>query len=217
MNTEPSDTDLAQILWNYMHMGHEMQPSDVILVLGSNDLRVAEHGADLFLRGLAPRIMFSGNVGRLTEGVFQKTEAECFADVALAKGVPAEAILIEPRSTNTGENIAFSRELLASQGIDPQRLIVVQKPYMERRAYATFMNFWPGKDIRISSPPISFADYPNEHLSRELIINILVGDVQRIRVYPAKGFQIPQDIPDEVWAAWEELVARGYTKHLVRD
>jgi uncharacterized SAM-binding protein YcdF (DUF218 family) len=209
--------DLALILWDYMHMGHEMQPSDVILVLGSNDLRVAKHGADLYLRGLAPWIVFSGNVGRLTDGVFQKTEAECFADVAHSKGVPSSAILIEPRSTNTGENIVFSRELLASHNIDPQHLIVVQKPYMERRAYATFMNFWPGKDIRISSPPISFADYPTATLPKDLIINILVGDVQRIRVYPSKGFQIPQDIPNNVWAAWEELVARGYTQHLVHD
>ena len=208
---------LAAKLWDYMHLGHVLQQSDVILVLGSNDLRVAEHGADLYLRGLAPRIVFSGNVGRLTEGVFQKSEAECFAEVARAKGVPSSATLIEPRSTNTGENIAFSRELLAREGIDPQRLIVVQKPYMERRAYATFMNFWPGKDIRVSSPPISFADYPMASLSKELIINILVGDVQRIRVYPAKGFQIEQPMPEEIWAAWEELVGRGYTQHLVKD
>ena len=209
--------ELAQILWDYMHMGHVLQPSDVILVLGSNDLRVAEHGADLYLRGLAPWIVFSGNVGRLTAGVFQHSEAESFAGIAKAKGVPAAAILMEPRSTNTGENIAFSRELLAARGIDPERLIVVQKPYMERRAYATFMNFWPGKDIRISSPPIAFADYPNATLAKELIINVLVGDVQRIRVYPGKGFQIAQPMPDEVWAAWNELVNRGYTQHLVRD
>lgn len=212
-----STDELAQRLWDYMHMGHEMQPSDVILALGSNDTRVAEHAADLYLQGLAPWIVFSGNVGRLTDGVFRKSEAETFADVALTKGVPQDAILLEPRSTNTGENIAFSRELLASRGIDPQRLIVVQKPYMERRAYATFMNFWPGKDIRISSPPISFADYPAPELPKELIINILVGDVQRIRIYPGKGFQIPQPMPDEIHAAWEELVARGYTHHLVSD
>lgn len=212
-----TNDELAQILWNYMLMRHEKQPSDVILVLGSNDLRVAEHGADLYLHGLSPWIVFSGNVGRLTEGVFQKPEAECFADVALAKGVPTSAILIESRSTNTGENIIFSRELLARRGIDPQRLIVVQKPYMERRAYATFMNFWPGKDIRISSPSISFDNYPTPTLPRDLIINLLVGDVQRLRVYPGKGFQIPQQIPDEVWAAWAQLVARGYTRHLVHD
>jgi len=44
---------------------------------------------------------------------------------------------------------------------------------------------------------------------------VLVGDVQRVRVYPELGFQIPQPMPDEVWAAWEELVARGFTHHLV--
>jgi uncharacterized SAM-binding protein YcdF (DUF218 family) len=211
-----SETDLlARRIWDYMHMGHVLQPSDVILVLGSNDTRVAEHGADLFLRGLAPRILFSGNVGRLTDGQFQKSEAETFADVARSMGVPEDAILLEPRSTNTGENIAFSREILAGQGIDPARLIVVQKPYMERRAFATFMNFWPGKDIRISSPPLSFDEYPNEMLPKDLIITIMVGDLQRIRLYPEKGFQIAQDIPADVWAAYEELIARGYTGHLI--
>ena len=208
---------LAQVLWDYMHMGHDLQPSDIILVLGSNDLRVAEHGADLYLRGLASCVLFSGNVGRLTEGVFRKSEAESFAEVALAKGVPASAILIEPRSTNTGDNITFSRELLATRNQDPERLIVVQKPYMERRAYATFMKFWPGKEIRISSPPIPFSSYPTPDLPKDLIINVLVGDVQRIIIYPSKGFQIPQPMPDEVLEAWQELVSRGYTQHLVRD
>ena len=210
-----STDELALVLWDYMHLKHELASSDVILVLGSNDLRVAAHAADLYLQGLAPHLVFSGNVGRLTEGVFKKTEAEAFAEVAMAKGVPASAILLEPRSTNTGENIDFSRELLASKGIDPQRLIVVQKPYMERRGFATFMKRWPGKEVRMSSPPISFHDYPTEELPKELVINILVGDVQRVRIYPDKGFQIPQPIPDEVWAAYEELVAQGFDRHLV--
>lgn len=207
--------ELAHILWNYMRLDHVLDPSDVILVLGSNDLRVAEHAADLYLRGLAPWLVFSGDVGRLTEGVFNRTEAELFAEVAMAKGVPAHAILLEPRSTNTGQNIDMSRELLAQRGLDPERVIVVQKPYMERRAYATFMKRWPGKDVRMTSPPLSFEQYTTDALPKDLIINVLVGDVQRVRVYPDLGFQIPQPMPDEVWAAWEELVARGYTHHLV--
>jgi len=208
--------DLAGILWDYMLLRHEVSPADVILVLGSNDVRVGEHGARLFLRGLAPLMVCSGNVGRLTAGRFEKSEAETFADAAVRLGVPRSAILIEDASTNTGENIDRSRALLASRGIHPSRLILVQKPYMERRAWATFKRRWSEPDLMVTSPPIPYDEYPTPGIPRDLVINILVGDVQRMRVYAERGFQVPQPVPDEVWAAWEELVARGYTGHLVQ-
>jgi len=208
--------DLAGILWDYMLLRQEVSPADVILVLGSNDVRVGEHGARLFLRGLAPLMVCSGKVGRLTAGRFEKSEAETFADAAVRLGVPRSAILIEDASTNTGENIDRSRALLASRGIHPSRLILVQKPYMERRAWATFKRRWSEPDLMVTSPPIPYDEYPTPGIPRDLVINILVGDVQRMRVYAERGFQVPQPVPDEVWAAWEELVARGYTGHLVR-
>ena len=208
--------DLAGILWDYMLLRQEVSPADVILVLGSNDVRVGEHGARLFLRGLAPWMVCSGNVGRLTAGRFEKSEAETFADAAVRLGVPRSAILIEDASTNTGENVDRSRALLASRGIHPSRLILVQKPYMERRAWATFKRRWSEPDLMVTSPPIPYDEYPTPGIPRDLVINILVGDVQRMRVYAERGFQVPQPVPDEVWAAWEELVARGYTGHLVQ-
>lgn len=208
--------ELSQIIWDYHHLNHQLEKSDLILALGSNDLRVAEHAADLYLQGWAPRLMCSGNVGALTRGKFAKPEAETFADIAVAKGVPRSAILTEPESTNTGENIVFSRRVLAEHGLDPQTFIVVQKPYMERRAYATFMKNWPGKRILISSPSSDWATYPTAELPKDLVINIMVGDLQRIRDYPAKGFQIEQEIPAEVWQAYEQLLALGYTKHLIQ-
>ncbi|MBP1604468.1 MAG: YdcF family protein [Acidobacteria bacterium] len=208
--------ELASILWDYMLLRHEVSPADVILVLGSNDVRVGEHGARLFLRGLAPLMVCSGKVGRLTAGRFEKSEAETFADAAVRLGVPRSAILIEDASTNTGENIDRSRALLASRGIHPSRLILVQKPYMERRAWATFKRRWSEPDLVVTSPPIPYDEYPTPGIPRDLVINILVGDVQRMRVYAERGFQVPQPVPDEVWAAWEELVARGYTGHLVQ-
>jgi uncharacterized SAM-binding protein YcdF (DUF218 family) len=159
--------------------------------------------------------MFSGNAGAFTRERFARSEAETFAAVALEKGVPAEAILLEPESTNTGENVIFSRRLLEQRGNDPKSLILVQKPYMERRAYATFMNFWPGKRVIASSPPLTFADYPTAELPKDLVINIMVGDLQRISVYPQRGFQIAQDIPPEVWEAFEKLVALGYNSRLI--
>ncbi len=214
--SESLTNQLAQKIWDYHHLNHQLEPSDLILALGSNDLRVAEHAADLYLQGWAPRLMCSGNAGVLTRDRFSRPEAELFAEIALEKGVPASSILIEPQSTNTGENVTFSRRLLEARGLDPQSLILVQKPYMERRTYATFMNFWPGKRVIVSSPPILFSEYPTAELPKELVVNIMVGDLQRIRVYPSRGFQIEQEIPDDIWQAFEKLVELGYDRHLVR-
>ncbi|MGE5200237.1 MAG: YdcF family protein, partial [Rhodospirillaceae bacterium] len=212
---DTSTDDLARTLWDYMLLRHDLAPADVILVLGSNDVRVGEHGARLFLRGLAPLMLCSGNVGRLTAGRFERSEAATFADAAVRLGVPPSAILIEDGSANTGENIDRSRALLASRGVDPARVILVQKPYMERRAWATFKRRWPEPRLQVTSPPIPYDAYPTPDIPRDLVIHVLVGDVQRMRVYAERGFQVPQAIPDHVWRAWEELVARGYTDHLV--
>ncbi len=215
MTTAATTDELARTLWDYMLLRHVLVPADVILVLGSNDVRVGEHGARLFLRKLAPLMVCSGNLGRLTAGRFEQSEAATFADAAVRLGVPRSSILIEAASTNTGENVDFSRALLAARGIRPARVIVVQKPYMERRAWATFKRRWPEPDLQVTSPPIPYDEYPTAEIPKDLVIDIMVGDVQRMRVYAERGFQVPQPMPDEVWAAWRELVARGYTSHLV--
>ena len=216
MEVQDVDT-LAQTIWDYSHMNQELKKADCILALCSLDTRVAERAARLFLDGYAPYLLFSGGVGKLTEDIFTKPEAEVFADVATQLGVPKESILIESRSTNTGENVQFSKALLAERGLNFSSFILVQKPYMERRTYATFMKVWPGMDFTVTSPQISYASYPTKDISKEKVINIMVGDMQRIREYPAKGFQIPQEIPVEVWGAYEKLVAAGFNKHLIRE
>ena len=198
-------------------MNQEVHTSDVILVQGSHDLRVAERGASLFLEGAAPLLVFSGGLGNLTRGIWDEPEARKFARVAVSLGVPEESILIEDRSTNTGENVHFTRALLLERGLDPASFILVQKPYMERRTYATFGKAWPEKTAVVTSPSISYEDYPNEEIPLERVIHIMVGDLQRLRVYPARGFQIEQEIPDEVWDAYERLVELGYTENLIRD
>ncbi|MEI7581970.1 YdcF family protein [Runella sp.] len=206
---------LAQTLWDYHHVNHTLEKSDCILVLGSHDLRVAERGAELYLEGWAPLLVFSGGLGRLTQEIWSEAEADKFASIAVAKGVPKDAILIENKSTNTGENILFTQQLFREKNIDPQSFIVVQKPYMERRSYATFKRHWPNKKLQVTSPQISLNNYPNEEISLEEVIHIMVGDLQRIKIYPEKGFQIFQEIPDEVWEAYEKLVELGYNSHLI--
>ena len=171
------------------------------------------------LQGYAPLIIFSGGLGRLTEGLWAEPEADTFAKIAKEMGVPEHQILTENRSTNTGENISLSYQLLQKHGVAVERLILVQKPYMERRTLATFEKQWPGEPVefRVTSPQISFDDYPNEEISLEHVIHIMIGDLQRIRLYPKLGFQTYQEIPAEVWEAYEQLVEKGFTSHLMTE
>ena len=208
--------ELAKKLWDYHHVNQSLKKSDCILVLGSHDLRVAKRGAELYLQGLAPILIFSGGLGKLTKEIWEEPEADKFAIVAQKMGVPKKVILIENKSTNTGENILFTQQLLKEKGLDSQSFIVVQKPYMERRSYATFKKHWPDKKLVVTSPQISFEQYPNKKISLDEVVNIMVGDLQRIKIYPEKGFQIFQEIPDDVWHAYEQLISLGYTKHLVK-
>ena len=210
---------LAEKVWHYHLLNHQIVKSDAILVLCSHDKRVAERGAQLFLEGWAPLLIFSGGLGTITGGMWDEPEADQFAAVAIDLGVPKEKILLENKSTNTGENILFTKALLAARNLNPEKFILVQKPYMERRSFATFRKLWPEKYVLVTSPQVSFERYLNEYgnpdLSSEDVISIMVGDLQRIKLYPAKGFQIQQEIPCEIWAAYEELVAAGYDKHLI--
>ena len=214
----PSDALLlaARTIWNYHLLNHELKKADCIFVLGSHDIRVAERGADLYLAGWAPLLIFSGGLGRLTDGVWEETEADKFSRIALQMGVPKDAILIENKSTNTGENILFTQRLLKKGKLNPDTFIVVQKPYMERRSFATFRKLWPEKDLIVTSPQIKFDDYPTPDMPMDKVISIMVGDLQRIKLYAERNFQIKQHIPGDVWLAYEQLVEAGYTEQLVK-
>lgn len=230
----------AELVYNYHRMGMPLPNAraDAIFCLCSLDIRVAQRAAQLYLDGHGRWLIFSGGSGKITAGLplfRDDPEAVVFARVAREMGVPDESIIVESRSTNTGENVRFThallgeRELLGGYG-DGQHhddsiwtFVLVQKPYMERRTYATFMKQWPGIDsdkggkrfeFTVTSPPLSFAEYPNEHNPRDLAVNLMVGDLVRIQEYPAKGYQISQEIPEEVWEAGQRLIAAGFTQHL---
>jgi uncharacterized SAM-binding protein YcdF (DUF218 family) len=171
MNCKRVDA-LAKQIWDYHNLHQTI--ADCILVFGSHDLRVAKYSANLFLNKLAPLIVFSGKRGHLTER-WKRTEAEKFAEIAVQAGVPRKKILIEKEATNTGENVLFTKRLLAKKRINPQKLIVVHKPYMERRTWATFKKVWPQKSIIVTSPPLSFENYPNRLIPKRDVIAIMLS------------------------------------------
>jgi uncharacterized SAM-binding protein YcdF (DUF218 family) len=216
----PDIKALVERVWRYHQLGHELAKADAIMVLCSHDTAVAERGAELFLEGWAPLLIFSGGLGVITKHLWTEPEADQFAAIAERMGVPRTAMLVENLSTNTGENVLFTKQLLAERGLDPRSFILVQKPYMERRTFATFKKVWPEKHAIVTSPRVSLDEYlerySNDALSTSDVISIMVGDLQRVKLYAQTGFQIPQEIPADVWDAFEALVAAGYDTRLVR-
>ena len=170
----PEVDRLARIVWDYHHLHHRLEQADVILVQGSPDLRVAARGAALFLEGFAPVLALSGGLGNLTRKMWDEPEADKFARIARAMGVPDEAIVIENASTNTGENVRFTQRVFAEKGFDPETFILVQKPYMERRTYATFRKVWPEKRAIVTSPELDFDSYPTDEMTQERVVEIMV-------------------------------------------
>ncbi|KAK3390070.1 DUF218 domain-containing protein [Podospora didyma] len=241
--SEDAATDAdAELIYNYHRLSLSTPPltaealsaHSAIFTLCSLDTRVAVRAAELFLSHPTatittgslsspppPLLIFSGGVGALTTH-FTSSEASLFASIAARLGVPESRIITEPDSTNTGENVRFTYALLTSLVRNgklkdmPDSFVLVQKPYMERRTYATFVKQWPDENTKfcVTSPELAWSEYPDADSPRDLVINIMVGDLVRIRDYPARGFQIAQEIPAEVWAAAERLMAAGYTAHL---
>ncbi|MEU2668885.1 YdcF family protein [Streptomyces sp. NPDC007164] len=205
----------AKLIWDYHQMRHELRPVDVAIGLGSHDLGVAAHSAELYRAGLFPALVFTGGNSPTTKARFPRGEAIHFREHAIELGVPADAILLEPNAANTGQNITLSREVLAAAGIHPRSVLLVSKPYMERRSFATARKVWPDLEILCASEPLGFDDYLKSIGDEKLVLDMLVGDLQRVIEYPKLGFAIEQEVPKDVHAAYESLIRDGFTSRLI--
>ncbi|WP_424860940.1 YdcF family protein [Streptomyces sp. MMS24-I29] len=205
----------AKLIWDYHRMHHRLRPVDAAIGLGSHDLGVATHAAELYRAGLFTTLVFSGGNSPTTKARFPRGEAVHFSEHATRLGVPEDAILLEPDAANTGQNIAFSREVLAAAGVVPKTLLLISKPYMERRSYATARKVWPEVEVFCTSEPLEFTDYLKSIGDAKLVLDMLVGDLQRLIDYPRLGFAVEQHVPDDVHAAYESLIRDGFTSRLI--
>jgi uncharacterized SAM-binding protein YcdF (DUF218 family) len=215
----PEILKLLKTIWDYSLMHQTLEKSDVVLILGSRDVGPLYRGVEIFKAGLAEYLVLSGGViCKNPNNSKSQTEAEYYKDLAVSAGVPEGNIIIENQSTNTGDNLLFSKKVLEDLNIPHQKIILVQKPYMERRIFATACAQWLGPQFTVTSEEISMEDYfKKEDVELGKTINTMVGDLQRIKEYPKKGFQIYQEIPGEVWQAYEELVRLGFDKRLIKE
>lgn len=212
-----SDADWgdARLLWDFNLMGHQVRPCSAAVVLGGCDIGVVRAAAELYGAGMVPYVVFSGSTTAATRELFPRGEAVHFREEALAQGVPDEAILLEPRATNTGENLAFSRAVLAEAGVAVTSALLVCMPYMQRRAYAACRKQWPEVEPVCASQAVSFDTYAKAQANAPEFIAMMVGDTQRVMEYPKRGFAIEQETPGAVRDAFDRLRSRGFDKWLL--
>ena len=209
-----------QIIWDYLGMHQEPVKADVIVGFGNFNTDIARRAAELYHQGYAPKILFTGGLGRNTEGMLPEPEAVRFAKVAMECGVPEEDIILEDKSRNTKENIDFTRALLEAQGIPHDRILGVHQPFMERRIVAAMGVYWPEQSFIVTSPQVTIPQYleraKEQGITENASVSVIVGDFQRIELYAKLGYQLPQYIPEEAWEAYHKLVAMGFDKQLAK-
>ena len=129
----------AYIVW----VGERDQAAeaDVIIVLGAaaydaNPSPVFEerirHGIDLYKRGLAERMLFTGGFGQRAGKRARYSESQVAQRYALRHEVPKQAILIETESRTTWQNLQEAAELMQANNL--HRAIIVSDPLHMARA-----------------------------------------------------------------------------------
>ena len=209
-----------QVIWDYLSLNESLEKADCIVGFGNFNTDIARRAAELYHAGFAPKVLFTGGLGRNTEGLLPEPEAVRFAKVAMECGVPEADIILEPNSTNTKENIVFTREKLESLGLPHDRILGVHQPFMERRIKAAMGVYWPELNFQITSPQVTIPAYleaaKRQGITENASISVIVGDFQRMDLYAKLGYQLPQHIPDEAWEAFHQLVAMGYDQQLAK-
>lgn len=126
----------AYIIWTGQR--DDAGPADAIIVLGAAayDAKPSpvfeeriRHGIDLYQRGLAPKLIFTGGYGG-TGARF--SESQVARRYALRHGVPEDAILIESISRNTHENLRQASTLMQNHNL--HSAIIVSDPLHMARA-----------------------------------------------------------------------------------
>lgn len=204
----------AENIWAFLGPDYTVEKADFMLVLGSSDLSVANYASAFWFKNLAGYIVVSGGFGKLTKEMWAVSEARKFSQIMMGNGVPEEKIILEEKATNTGENIGNAKKLIADLGLPANSGILITKPYMKRRAFNTASKQWSEANWSVAAEAISFEDYLIRQDDPQNFISIMVGDLQRIKIYAESGFQIRDEVPQEVWESFEALVQLGYDRYL---
>ncbi len=180
----------ASDITDFMFIGDDPCPSDVIFVPGNDKPQMAEKAAELYRDGFAKYVLPSGRwyiglgyfpgpatCGSLYSGPY-KTEWEFLRDVLVKNGVPEEAILREDRATFTYENAINCRAVTDKAGIDVRRAILVTNTIHARRSRMYFRLLYPDTEF-ISCPVAATGITRDNWLDKPERVEAVISEFER--------------------------------------
>ena len=205
----------AKNIWDFLKINQDITKSDLILVLGNSDIRTVDKAVELYKKNYANKIIITGGLGRISSDLFDEPEAVVFKNIAVQKGVKDLDIEIESNSTNTFDNFRFTKKMIDDSKVNVKSIIIVTKPYMEKRAYLMAKEIFHNTNLAVTSPDIEFSNYPNQILNKDFVINMLVGEVQRLIIYASQSEIEQIKIPKDILQNYNYLMQKGYIKQLL--
>lgn len=212
-NTEKNYND-AKTIFDYLYMNETgFVHADLIVGFGHFDQNIARRCAALYEKGYSEKILFNGGRGAGSADL-DKPEAVAFLETVKNEypQVSEQYIIIESESTNTGENITMSAKVMhkADSNFNLENgvksVIAVASPYRQRRVYLALRKLLPNIKVYNMPPISSFGKekYKFEQKGEDFL-KLLLGEIERIRDYPEKGFIMHEEIPKSVLTSYNRI------------
>ena len=156
----------------------QSQSADLLFIFGTStiDNDVLKSVARDCLQGRFPKILVTGLSGRLYDETGRPL-AIIMRDELIARGVLSDIILVQDRSTNTLEDVAFSLDVLEKHDVSPESIAFLCKAHHSGRCLRTLRKFFPSQTL---SPITYTAEYDGVKVSKE---DWYQHEVSRGRVY----------------------------------
>lgn len=211
--------ECLKTIWDFFVLNQEFPKCDLIIGCGCLNKDIPKRCSELYFKGYGKKILFTGGYGKVSKDFLTKSEAELYKDTAVLLGVDPKNIILEDKSTNTGDNFIFSKKILEEKKIKAESILIVHSKMYELRTLLTAKKVFSDKELYVTSPEISFLEYLNYIKSKgedyfKTVVSVLVGNIQRIIVYPSLGFSEYVEVPCEIIKAYYLLKELGFTSEI---
>ena len=209
---------------------------DMILVLGNAVADVALKGYELYRKGYSDYFMIAGGRGHTTDILeseldflphhLNETKSEGYLLKKYIESIYGHdnTILLEEASTNCGENIFFTFEIIRQNQLKIENILLCHDPLMQRRIDATAKKQFPNihfhnyasfiPEVLYEDGNLCLVDKVKHQWTMERYLSLMLGEMKRLIDNSdgygpnGKGYIVHIDIPILVYESYQNILKK---------